>query len=205
MIERRVLLILVIVLECWLGFSPKADRTTWLLENLPVFLILPILFKVRMSHWALRLMALHAFVLMLGGHYTYAKVPFGFWLRDVFDFSRNPYDRIGHFFQGFVPAFVFRELLLRFSPLRRGLLLSIVALSFCLSVSALYELIEWGTAVALGEGANDFLGTQGDVWDTQMDMAFALLGAAVALVLSPWHDRALRKTFPMLASKLGSR
>jgi putative membrane protein len=135
----------------------------------------------------------HAGVLMLGGHYTYAEVPLGFWMQEAFHFSRNHYDRIGHLMQGFVPAFIFRELLLRRSPLKRGLLLSVVVVSLCLSVSALYELVEWAAAVALGQGADAFLGTQGDSWDTQSDMFCALIGALVAMTLSDFHDKALHQ------------
>jgi putative membrane protein len=193
--ERIVLLALVIILEVALGIAPKADRTTWLLENLPVFIILPCLFifRVRFSLWTLRLMTLHALVLMLGGHYTYAEVPLGFWMQDLFHFSRNHYDRIGHLMQGFVPAFIFREWLLRRTPLKQGWLLAAIVVSFCLSVSALYELAEWAAALALGQGADAFLGTQGDSWDTQSDMFCALIGSVLALTLSRFHDRALQK------------
>lgn len=195
--ERRILLALVIILEIALGIAPKADRTTWFLENLPVFIILPclLIFRVRFSLWTLRLMALHAGVLMLGGHYTYAEVPLGFWIQDAFHFSRNHYDRIGHLMQGFVPAFIFRELLLRKTTLRDGWLLATIVVSFCLSVSALYELAEWAAALALGQGADAFLGTQGDSWDTQSDMFCALVGSGLAMCLRPWHNRALKKEY----------
>ncbi|HYX37775.1 MAG TPA: DUF2238 domain-containing protein [Oligoflexus sp.] len=193
MTEPRFLLLLVIIMEILLGIAPKADRTTWFLENAPVFIIglCLVIFKIRFSRWTLRLMALHAGVLMLGGHYTYAEVPLGFWLQDLFHFSRNHYDRIGHIMQGFVPAFIFRELLLRKSPLRPGALLSVIVISMCLSVSAIYELLEWGAALALGQGADAFLGTQGDTWDTQSDIFCALVGALLAISLSRWHNRAL--------------
>jgi putative membrane protein len=129
---------------------------------------------------------------MLGGHYTYARVPLGEWMRSAFALPRNPYDGIGHFAQGFVPAIAARELLLRCSGIRRGGWLFAVVVLACLGVSALYELIEWGAAVSLGQGADEFLGTQGDPWDTQKDMAFAGVGAVAALLTLPrWHDRQL--------------
>ena len=138
------------------------------------------------------LIFVHAVVLMLGGHYTYARVPLGDWLRDAFGLARNPYDGIGHFAQGFIPALAARELLLRHTGLQRGAWLAVVVVLACLGVSALYELVEWGAAVALGQGADEFLGTQGDPWDTQKDMALAGVGAISALLaLSRWHDRQL--------------
>jgi putative membrane protein len=136
------------------------------------------------------LIFVHALILMLGGHYTYAKVPLGFWMQDWFGFTRNHYDRIGHFAQGFVPALAAREVLLRRGVLKRGGWLVFVVICVCLAVSALYELIEWQAAVIGGAGADAFLGTQGDVWDTQEDMATCLVGAAAALLLlSRRHDR----------------
>ena len=140
------------------------------------------------------LIAAHALVLIVGGAWTYARVPFGFWLQDVMGFERNPYDRIGHFMQGFVPAVAAREILLRRAVVRgRGWLFFIVS-CICLAISAVYELVEWGAAVALGQGAEAFLGTQGDPWDTQSDMAMALVGAVCAqLALGRWHDRQLAR------------
>jgi len=141
---------------------------------------------------AYRLIFAHALILLLGGHYTYAHVPLGFWLQDVFDFARNPYDRIGHFAQGFVPAIIAREILLRTTPLRPGKMLFFLVLCVALAISAFYEMLEWWTAVIFGEGAHEFLGTQGDPWDTQWDMFLALVGAAVSqLLLRPMHDRQL--------------
>ena len=138
------------------------------------------------------LLAIHALILILGGHYTYAEVPFGFWVRDALGLARNHYDRIGHFAQGFIPAILAREILLRTSPLRRGRWLFFLVTATCLAISALYELIEWWAALAGGSAADAFLGTQGDVWDTQWDMFLALLGAVTAqLTLSRAHDRAL--------------
>jgi len=133
-------------------------------------------------------------VLMLGGAYTYARVPIGFEVQEWLGMARNPYDRFGHLMQGFVPAIVFREMLLRLSPLRAGWLLSALLLACGLAVSASYELIEFGAAMALGQGAEEFLGTQGDVWDTQWDMLMCLIGAGFALLLlSRWHDRQLAR------------
>jgi putative membrane protein len=138
------------------------------------------------------LIAVHGVILMVGGTYTYARVPLGFWMQEWFHFDRNNYDKIGHFAQGFVPAIVARELLIRRWQLQAPRLVSFLCVSICLAVSAFYELIEWWTALWLGQGADEFLGTQGDPWDTQSDMFFALLGAIAALVLlSRVHDRAM--------------
>tara|TARA_R110000868_G_C10582976_1_gene738804 strand:- start:13 stop:627 length:615 start_codon:yes stop_codon:yes gene_type:complete len=170
-----------------------ADRTTWALEVFPVVIALPLMaatcrgFPLTMLLY--RLAFLHGLVLILGGHYTYAQVPLGFWLQDLFDLARNPYDRIGHFFQGFVPAILAREILIRKEIMARGRMLFFVVACICLAFSAFYELIEWWAAVILGQGANDFLGTQGDVWDTQWDMFMALVGAVLAqLLLARRHD-----------------
>jgi putative membrane protein len=135
------------------------------------------------------LIALHAMILMVGGHYTYAEVPLFNWLRDALDLSRNYYDRVGHFTQGFVPAMVAREILIRKKVVMRSKWLFFLICCICLSISACYELIEWWVAVATGEAAEAFLGTQGDVWDTQWDMLLALLGAIIAqLTLAKWHN-----------------
>jgi putative membrane protein len=140
------------------------------------------------------LLAIHALILIVGGHYTYARVPLGFWMEQTFGFARNHYDRIGHFVQGFVPAILVRELLLRTSPLRSGKWLFVLVASVCLAFSACYEFIEWWSAVIGGGAADAFLGTQGDVWDTQWDMLFALVGAITAqLLLGRVHDRALER------------
>lgn len=183
--EGHILVGVVLLALIMSGLSPVADRGTWIMEVLPVLILMPVTVylqpSLKLSPWTLRLMVLHALVLILGGHYTYAKVPPGEWLRELWDLERNPYDRIGHLMQGFVPAFVFRELLLKKTVLRIGLFLNVVIVAFCLSFSALYELIEWAAALILGEGANDFLGMQGDHWDTQWDMFCALIGAILAL------------------------
>ncbi len=178
------------------------DRFTWFLEVSPVLVGVPLLVltyaRFRLTPLLYRLIFLHAVILMLGGHYTYAEVPLGFWMANVFGFSRNHYDRIGHLAQGFIPAMLAREVLLRCSPLVRGKWLFFVVTCVCLAFSAFYELVEWWTAVATGEAAKAFLGTQGDVWDTQWDMFLALAGAVTAqLTLGRLHDREL--------ARLGSR
>lgn len=179
------------------GIGPR-DRFTWLLEVAPVLLGLPLLAwsyrRFPLTPLLYRLLLLHGFILMLGGHYTYAEVPAGFWVRDALGLERNHYDRLGHFAQGFVPAILAREVLLRLSPLRRGRWLSFLVVCVCLAFSAFYELIEWWTAAATGEGATAFLGTQGDPWDTQWDMFLALLGAITSQgLLARVHDRQLER------------
>lgn len=188
-------LALTILVLLWSGLAPK-DRGTWFMEVAPVFIALPLVAltwrRFPLTTLLTVVITLHAVVLMVGGKYTYAEMPLFNWLRDEFHLSRNHYDRVGHFMQGFAPALVARELLLRTSPLRPGKWLVVVVVLSCLGISALYELIEWGAAMALGEGADAFLATQGDVWDTQKDMAMAGVGAIVALLLfSRWHDRQL--------------
>jgi putative membrane protein len=177
------------------GIAP-VDRMTWWLEVLPVVIALAITAWTRerfpLTWLAYTLIAVHAAILMLGGHYTYAQVPLGFWVQDAFDLARNHYDRLGHFAQGFVPAIIAREILLRCTPLRRGAWLTFLVIATCLAISATYEFLEWGTAVAIGADADAFLATQGDPWDTQWDMFLATVGACVSLLLlSRLHDRAL--------------
>lgn len=179
------------------GYAPY-DRGTWLLEVLPVIIALPLLWITRRNFPLTTLLyyaiCLHGFVLMLGGMYTYARVPLGFELQELFGFARNPYDRIGHFFQGFVPALIAREILLRGNFVRTRGMLNFVILSMVMFVSSFYELIEWWTALWLGQGAVEFLGAQGDPWDTQSDMFFALIGGGCALItMGRWHDRQLSK------------
>lgn len=186
------------------GWAPY-ERATWWMEVAPVLVALPVLWwserRFPLTGLALGLIGLHGLVLMLGSAYTYARVPIGFDVQEWFGLARNPYDRFGHFMQGFVPAVVFRELLLRLSPLRRGALLKVLVLASCLAVSATYELIEFGAAMALGQGADAFLGTQGDPWDTQWDMLMCLIGAALALLaLSGPHDAQLARFGPPQAS-----
>lgn len=189
------LLAVVALVFVWSGIKPH-DRFTWGLEVAPVIIALPVLIfaypQFRFTPLAYTLIALHSVILMVGGHYTYAEVPLGFRMQEWFGFTRNHYDRIGHFAQGFVPAVVAREILLRLSPLRGSRWLPAFVISFCLAFSAFYELIEFWTAVATGGRAEAFLGTQGDPWDTQWDMMLALIGAILAvLLLSRWHDRQL--------------
>ncbi len=163
------------------------DRLTWWLEVAPILIAIPVLFATcrlfPLTPLSYRLILLHALILMLGGHYTYAQVPLGFWVQDLFDLSRNHYDRLGHFAQGFVSAILTREILLRISPLQPGRLLFFLVVCVCLAISAMYELIEWFSALILGQGAEAFLGTQGDPWDTQADMFLALVGAVSAQFL----------------------
>lgn len=193
--EPWVLLVAVAAICLALGIAPEADRLTWFLENAPVLIAAPILVatcrRFPLTPLAYRLLALHALILMVGGYYTYAKVPLGDWVRDALDLSRNHYDRVGHFAQGFVPAIIAREILLRRTPLRSGAMLNVLVVCVCLAISASYELVEWGSAVAAGSAADAFLGTQGDVWDTQWDMFMCLVGAVTALLLSRVHDRQL--------------
>ncbi len=180
------------ILATVVSYVGAYDKMVWWMEALPVLIGLPILFVTRENFRLTRLIYLflfiHALILLLGAHYTYAKVPF-------FDFGdRNNYDKVGHFMQGFVPALLGRELLLRTSPLKAGKWLFAIICLACLGISAIYEIIEWATAMATGEAAEAFLGTQGDVWDTQKDMAWAGIGAAVAqLLLGSLHNRQLKQ------------
>jgi putative membrane protein len=199
------LLVIVIAALVAAGIGP-ADRLTWFLEVLPVLVVAPLLVATSRSFPLTTLLyclvAIHALILMLGGHYTYAQVPLGFWMEDWFGFTRNNYDRIGHLMQGLCPAIAARELLLRTSPLRPGKwLFTLVCLSI-LGISACYEFTEWWAAVLGGDAAGAFLGTQGDVWDTQWDMFYAGCGAIAAQVLfARLHDRQLRAVDPALAAK----
>jgi putative membrane protein len=177
------------------GWRPY-DRLTWLLEVAPVLIALPLLFATRKSYPLTTLLYLlifvHALVLMVGGAYTYARVPLGHWVQEAFGLSRNPYDKLGHFMQGFVPAMIAREILLRGGYVRGRRMAAFVCICIALAVSACYELIEWAAALGLGQGADEFLGTQGDPWDTQSDMFMALAGACCALLLlTRLHDRQL--------------
>jgi putative membrane protein len=195
--EPLLLLIVGAVLLVLSGIGPH-DRITWLLEVAPILIATPILVvtarRFPLTPLAYRLIFVHALILMVGGHYTYAEVPAGFWMERALGLARNPYDRLGHFAQGFVPAIVVREVLIRRSPLQPGKWLTFLALCVCLAISALYELVEWWAALIGGEGADAFLGTQGDQWDTQWDMFLALVGAATALlVLARRHDRQIAR------------
>lgn len=179
------------------GIQPF-DRTTWWLEVIPVLIVVPLLFVTYkafpLSPLLYGLIFLHAIVLIVGGAYSYARVPLGFEMAQWFGLERNPYDKIGHFMQGFVPAIAAREILIRKHILSKGKMLSFIVICIVLAISASYELIEWAAALSLGQGAEEFLGTQGDEWDTQSDMFFALIGSISALLfLSKWHDRQIAK------------
>lgn len=195
--DRELLALLAVVTVALVisGIGPS-DYMTWVLEVLPVLIVAPLLIFTRQRFPLTRLcywfIVVHALILILGGHYTYAKVPLGFWIQDAFDLARNPYDRIGHLAQGFIPALVAREILLRKTPLRSGGWLFLLVVSVCLAFSAFYEMIEWWVAILAGLSAEAFLGTQGDIWDTQWDMFLALIGAISALlILSRVQDRQL--------------
>jgi len=178
------------------GIAPY-DRVTWVMEVAPVLIAAPILMATRtrlpLTTLVYVLIAIHGLILIYGGAYTYARVPLGFWLQELLGFERNPYDRIGHLAQGFVPAMVARELFLRVFHIEGRKIRNFLVVCVALAISAFYELIEWWAAVVMGGGAEEFLGTQGDVWDTQWDMFMALTGATLALLtLSRWHDRQLK-------------
>lgn len=194
-VEARVLAGLTLAALIASGVNPH-DRLTWVLETLPVMVGLPLLLATHrrfpLTPLVVRLLFVHGLILMLGGHYTYARVPLGFWVQDAFDLARNHYDRLGHLAQGFVPAMLAREILLKRTPLRPGGWLFLLTTSVILAFSACYEFIEWGAALAIGADADAFLATQGDVWDTQWDMFLALVGAIAAqLLLARTHDRQL--------------
>ncbi len=179
------------------GLQPY-DRATWLMEVAPVLLALPVLWATRqrfpLTPLLYALIFLHAVVLIVGGAYTYARVPLGFHIAEALGLIRNPYDKIGHFMQGLVPALAAREVLSRGGYVRGRGMLAFLALCVVLAVSAAYELVEWGAALALGQGADEFLGTQGDPWDTQSDMFLALIGGLAALGLfARWQDRQIAR------------
>lgn len=197
--RRRLTVVMLIWVSALVasGIAPY-DRLTWLMEVAPVLIALPLMLAtVRtfpLTGLTYTLICVHGLILILGGTYTYARVPAGFWVQEWFDLARNPYDRLGHLAQGFVPAIVVRELLIRVFVLARGKFLFFVTVCICLAFSAFYELIEWWAALALGQGAHEFLGTQGDEWDTQWDMFLALIGAVASLLLfSRIHDRQLNR------------
>ncbi|RBA38665.1 MULTISPECIES: DUF2238 domain-containing protein [Acinetobacter] len=198
--QKLVLLfaMLFLVLSLIISGIDHFDRGTWFMEVLPVLIVVPLLIhtykRFPLTNLLYILIFIHCMVLIVGGTYTYARVPFGFEMAEWFGLDRNPYDKIGHFMQGFVPAIAAREILLRNDILKHGKMLIFIVISIVLAISASYELIEWAAALALGEGAEEFLGTQGYEWDTQSDMFFALIGSVSALfLLSKWHDRQLYK------------
>ncbi len=189
---------LMVVAATVLSLVRPYDHLTWALEVFPVAIALPVLYATAMRYpltpllyW---LIGTHCLVLVLGAHYTYARVPIGFWVQDALDLSRNHYDRVGHLMQGFVPAIAAREIFKRSSPVKSGAWLAFFVVMTCLAISATYEFLEWWVAIAAGVAAEDFLATQGDVWDTQWDMFLAGCGAVTAiLVLSRVHDRAIAR------------
>ena len=203
--DRRIPLLLALLVATIIallvsGWRPY-DRLTWLMEVAPVLIALPLLVITRANYPLTTLLYLlifvHACVLVAGGAYTYARVPLGAWVQEALSLDRNPYDKLGHFMQGFVPAMLAREILVRGGYVRGRRMTAFLCLCVALAISATYELIEWAAAVALGQSADDFLGTQGDPWDTQSDMLMALIGASTALTaLSGIHDRQLQALPP---------
>jgi putative membrane protein len=194
---NRVLLILFSAVFVWSLIHPH-DYFTWILEVFPAIIGIALIFALRrrfpLTPLVLTLLTLHAIILMVGGHYTYAEVPLGFWMKSAFHFTRNHYDRIGHFAQGFVPAMVAREVLIRRDVVRTRGWRYFIIVSICLAISASYELMEWLVSLATGSKGDAFLGTQGDVWDTQEDMATALIAALMApLVLGRLQDRQIAR------------
>lgn len=192
-----VLLIIFLVVFIWSAVNPK-DLFTWFLEVLPavigVMVITITYSKLRFTTFVYVLILIHTIILMVGGHYTYAEMPLFNWIRDTFNLSRNYYDRLGHFAQGFIPAFIAKEVLIKRSHLKKGKMLNFLIICICLSISASYELLEWGVAKATGTAADAFLGTQGDVWDTQWDMFFALIGSIVSVsMFGKVHDKYIEK------------
>lgn len=195
--EARLLTGLTLAVLIASGVNPY-DRLTWALETLPVMIGLPLLLlthrRFPLTPLVVRLLFVHGLILMLGGHYTYTRVPAGYWVQEAFDLARNHYDRLGHLAQGFIPAMLTREILLRNTPLQAGGWLFLLTSSVVLAFSACYEFVEWGTALALGGEADAFLATQGDVWDTQWDMFLALIGSVTSqLLLARLHDRQLAR------------
>jgi putative membrane protein len=204
-----VLLVVGVIALVWSRIG-AVEPGTWILEVFPIFIGVPLLIvtarRFPLTPLVYCLIFVHALILMLGGHYTYAKVPLGFWMQDAFHLTRNHYDRIGHFAQGFVPAIIAREILLRLSPLRRGGWLFFLVTCVCLSISVSYEFIEWAAALMGGSSAESFLGTQGDVWDTQWDMFMALIGALTAqILLARVQDRQIAKIEGAAAERASRR
>jgi putative membrane protein len=194
LVLSSIVMLALLALSGWQPF----DRATWVMEVLPVAIALPVLWRTHEKFPLTTLVYvcifIHALVLIVGGTYSYARVPLGYAIQEALDLQRNPYDKIGHFFQGFAPALIAREILIRGDYVRGRRMLGFVVVCIVLAISATYELVEWGAALAMGQGADEFLGTQGDPWDTQSDMFFALIGALAALIgFSRWHDRQLKR------------
>lgn len=195
---RITLLTIVLIFWVWSGIGPHDTRLTWVLETAPFMIALPILLltykKFPLTNLTYTLISVHAMILMLGGHYSYAKVPLGFWMEDWFGWTRNNYDKIGHFMQGFGPAIYAREIIARTSPLKRGKMLGFISIAVPLAFSALYEIIEWLASLTDPTDTEAFLGTQGYIWDTQTDMFWCLIGAlAAVLLLTKLHNKYLAK------------
>ena len=197
-LERKSWFLLMLFALVASGIDPVADRLTWIMETAPIMIALPLLWgsyqRFPLTKLSYRLLVLWGFVLLYGGFYTYAETPLFNWIQIEFDMARNHYDRVAHFVQGFVPAIIAREILIRTSPLQAGKWLFFIVSAICLSISACYEFIEWWAAVMNAQAAEAFLGTQGDQWDTQWDMFLALLGSITAqLILGRTHDRQLKE------------
>lgn len=195
---RSTLLVVVVLVWAWSAIEPHDTRLTWFLETVPFMIALPVILltyrRFPLTNLAYTLIAVHAMILMLGGHYSYAKVPVGFWMEDWFGWTRNNYDKIGHFMQGFAPAIYVREIVTRTSPLKPGKWLALISISIPLAFSALYEIVEWLASLSNPADTEAFLGTQGYIWDTQTDMFWCLIGSIVALIaLTRLHNRALTK------------
>jgi putative membrane protein len=193
-----ILLAIMLIFWTWSGISPHDTRLTWFLETLPFLIVLPILLftykRFPLTDLTYTLIAIHSMILMLGGHYSYSKVPLGFWMQNWFGWTRNNYDKIGHFMQGFGPAIYTREIVARTTPLRRGKMLGLMCIAVPMAISASYEIVEWLAAISLPGDTEAFLGTQGYIWDTQTDMLFCLIGAVTAvMVFTKLHDKRLRK------------
>lgn len=192
------LLLMVLGFGIWSGIKPLDTRLTWFLETLPVMMALPVLLltyqRFPLTRLSYALIAVHAVILMWGAHYSYAKVPLGFWMEDWFGWTRNNYDKIGHFMQGFGPAVYTREIISRTSPLKRGRWLAFISIAVPLAFSALYEIFEWLASLSNPTDTEAFLGTQGYIWDTQSDMFLCLVGSIVALILlTKLHNQQLLK------------
>ena len=193
-----ILLIVVLAFWVWSGIEPQDTRLTWVLETFPFMIALPVMLvtykRFQLTDLTYTLIAIHAMILMLGGHYSYAKVPLGFWMEEWFGWTRNNYDKIGHLMQGFGPAIYTREIIARTSPLKRGKWLGFMSVAVPLAFSAIYEIIEWLASLTNPTDTEAFLGTQGYIWDTQTDMFLCLIGSILALIfLTKLHNRYLSK------------
>ena len=193
-----ILLIVVLAFWVWSGIEPQDTRLTWVLETFPFMIALPVMLvtykRFQLTDLTYTLIAIHAMILMLGGHYSYAKVPLGFWMEEWFGWTRNNYDKIGHLMQGFGPAIYTREIIARTSPLKRGKWLGFISVAVPLAFSAIYEIIEWLASLTNPTDTEAFLGTQGYIWDTQTDMFLCLIGSILALIfLTKLHNRYLSK------------